>query len=142
MVSSKGSDLPMEDAVLFASVPGEEIEVCGVKGFGIKRGVTVITGGGYSGKSTLLDAVSAGIYNHIAGDGRELCITDETAVTISAEEARSVKRVNISPFIKWIPGRSVHSICMDFFKRFAGSCTCMRRQRHILGGSCFSSSIT
>lgn len=105
---SKGSDLPMEDAVLFASVPGEEIEVCGVKGFGIKRGVTVITGGGYSGKSTLLDAVSAGIYNHIAGDGRELCITDETAVTISAEEARSVKRVNISPFIKWIPGENPH----------------------------------
>lgn len=100
---AKGSDLPMEDAVPFMAVPGEEIEVCGVKGFGIKRGVTVITGGGYSGKSTLLDAVSAGIYNHALGDGRELCITDETAVTISAEEARSVKRVNISPFIKWLP---------------------------------------
>ncbi len=105
---AKGSDFPMEDAVPFLSVPEEEIEVCGVRGMGIKRGVTVITGGGYSGKSTLLDSISAGIYNHILGDGRELCITDETAVTISAEEARSVKRVNISPFIKWIPGGDAH----------------------------------
>lgn len=104
----KGSDLPMEGAVPFVAMPEEEIEVCGVKGLGIKRGVTVITGGGYSGKSTVLDAVSAGIYNHIQGDGRELCITDETAVTISAEEARSVKRVNISPFIKWLPGGDAH----------------------------------
>lgn len=105
---AKGSDLPMENAIPFLSVKEEEIEVCGVAGMGIKRGVTVITGGGYSGKSTLLDAVSAGIYNHILGDGRELCITDETAVTISAEEARSVKRVNISPFIKWLPGGDAH----------------------------------
>lgn len=110
---AKGSDLPMEDAVPFLSVPEEEIEVCGVRGMGIKRGVTVITGGGYSGKSTLLDAISAGIYNHILGDGRELCITDETAVTISAEEARSVKRVNISPFIKWLPGGDAHIFSTD-----------------------------
>ncbi len=105
---AKGSDLPMEGAVAFLAVPEEEIEVCGVRGLGIKRGVTVVTGGGYSGKSTLLDAISAGIYNHIRGDGRELCITDETAVTISAEETRSVKRVNISPFIKWLPGGDAH----------------------------------
>ncbi len=105
---AKGSDLPMEDAVPFSSTPEDEIEVCGVRGMGIRRGVTVITGGGYSGKSTLLDAISAGIYNHVPGDGRELCITDETAVTISAEEARSVKRVNISPFIKWLPGGDAH----------------------------------
>lgn len=105
---AKGSDLPMENAVPFLSTPEDEIEICGVRGMGIRRGVIVITGGGYSGKSTLLDAVSAGIYNHIPGDGRELCITDETAVTISAEEARSVKRVNISPFIKWLPGGDAH----------------------------------
>lgn len=110
---AKGSDLPMEDAVPFLSVPEEEIEVCGVRGMGIKRGVTVITGGGYSGKSTLLDSISAGIYNHVLGDGRELCITDETAVTISAEEARSIKRVNISPFIKWLPGGNTHIFSTD-----------------------------
>ena len=101
---SKGTDLPMENAVPFTSAPADEIEICGVRGMGIKRGVTVITGGGYSGKSTLLDAISAGIYDHRPGDGRELCITDDSAVTISAEDGRSVKNVNISPFIKWIPG--------------------------------------
>ncbi|MBR6579615.1 MAG: ATPase [Clostridia bacterium] len=99
----KGSDLPMLDAIPFKSTPEDEIEVCGVRGMGIKKGVTVITGGGYSGKSTLLDAISAGIYDHVLGDGRELCITDDSAVTISAEDGRSVKRVNISPFIKWLP---------------------------------------
>ena len=99
----KGSDLPMLAAIPFKSTPEDEIEVCGVRGMGIKKGVTVITGGGYSGKSTLLDAISAGIYDHVLGDGRELCITDASAVTISAEDGRSVKRVNISPFIKWLP---------------------------------------
>lgn len=100
-----GNDLPMQGAVPFVSVSDEEIEVCGVKGMGIKRGVTVITGGGYSGKSTLLEAISAGIYNHAWGDGRELCITDATAMGIVAEDGRSVKNVNIAPFIKWIPGQ-------------------------------------
>ena len=100
---AKGTDLPMLDAIPFKSTPNDEIEICGVRGMGIKKGVTVITGGGYSGKSTLLDAISAGIYDHALGDGRELCITDESAVTISAEDGRSVKHVNISPFIKWLP---------------------------------------
>ena len=80
---------------------------------GIKKGVTVITGGGYSGKSTLLDAISAGIYDHVIGDGRELCITDESAVTISAEDGRSVKHVNISPFIKWLPGGDTSDFSTD-----------------------------
>jgi predicted ABC-class ATPase len=100
---AKGTDLPMLDAIPFRSTPDDEIEVCGVRGMGIKKGVTVITGGGYSGKSTLLDAISAGICDHALGDGRELCITDESAVTISAEDGRSVKHVNISPFIQWLP---------------------------------------
>ena len=99
----KGTDLPMLDAIPFRSTPEDEIEVCGVRGMGIKRGVTVITGGGYSGKSTLLDAISAAIYDHALGDGRELCITDASAVAISAEDGRSVKHINISPFIKWLP---------------------------------------
>lgn len=101
---TKETNLPMLDAIPFKSTPDDEIEICGVRGMGIKKGVTVITGGGYSGKSTLLDAISAGVYDHTLGDGRELCITDESAVTISAEDGRSVKHVNISPFIKWLPG--------------------------------------
>ncbi len=99
-----GSDMPMQGALPFMATPEDEIEVCGVRGMGIKRGVTVITGGGYSGKSTLLEAILAGVYDHAWGDGRELCITDATAMGISAEDGRSIKNVNISPFIKWIPG--------------------------------------
>ena len=110
---AKGTDLPMLDAIPFRSTPDDEIEVCGVRGMGIKKGVTVITGGGYSGKSTLLDAISAGIYDHAIGDGRELCITDASAVTISAEDGRSVKHVNISPFIKWLPGGDTSDFSTD-----------------------------
>lgn len=110
---AKGTDLPMENAIPFRSTPNDEIEVCGVRGMGIRRGVTVITGGGYSGKSTLLDAISAGIYDYVLGDGRELCITDESAVTISAEDGRGVKHVNISPFIKWLPGGDTEDFSTD-----------------------------
>ena len=99
----KGTDNPLLNAVPFKSTPEDEIEVAGVKGMGIKKGVTIITGGGYSGKSTVLDAISSGIYDHISGDGRELVITDNTAMKISAEDGRSVKNVNIAPFIKWLP---------------------------------------
>lgn len=110
---AKGTDLPMPDAVPFRSAPDDEIEIFGVRGMGIRRGVTVITGGGYSGKSTLLDAISAGIYDHALGDGRELCITDDSAVTISAEDGRSAKHVNISPFIKWLPGGDTRDFSTD-----------------------------
>ena len=110
---AKGTDLPMQEAIPFKSTADDEIEVCGVRGMGIKKGVTVITGGGYSGKSTLLDAISAGIYDHVEGDGRELCITDGSAVTISAEDGRSVKHVNISPFIKWLPGGDTGDFSTD-----------------------------
>lgn len=110
---AKASDLPLTEAIPFCSTPNDEIEVCGVRGMAIRRGVTVITGGGYSGKSTLLDAISAGIYDHCLGDGRELCITDASAMTISAEDGRSVKSVNISPFIKWLPGGDTRDFSTD-----------------------------
>lgn len=110
---AKGTDLPMTDAIPFRSTPDDEIEVCGVRGMGIRKGVTVITGGGYSGKSTVLDAISAGIYDHAAGDGRELCIADGSAVTVSAEDGRSVKHVNIAPFIKWLPGGDTSDFSTD-----------------------------
>ncbi len=100
----KGSDFPMGNAIPFQSTKEDEVEIAGIKGMAFKKGVTVITGGGYSGKSTLLDALSAGIYNHIEGDGREYVITDNSAMKISAEDGRSVRHTNLSPFIKWIPG--------------------------------------
>ncbi len=110
---SKGTDLPMQGGVPFRSPAGDEIEVAGTRGMGIRRGVTVITGGGYSGKSTLIDAIAAGINNHALGDGRELCITDSTAATVCAEDGRAISHVNISPFIKGIPGADTRDFSTD-----------------------------
>ncbi len=74
-----------------------------VAGMGIPAGVTLIAGGGYHGKSTLLNALERGVYNHIPGDGRELVVTDEGAVKIRAEDGRAVSGVDISPFIGALP---------------------------------------
>lgn len=74
-----------------------------ILGMGIPRGITLIVGGGYHGKSTLLNAIQAGVYNHIPGDGREFVITDHRAVKIRAEDGRRVEKVNISPFVSNLP---------------------------------------
>jgi len=74
-----------------------------ITGMGIKKGVTLIVGGGYHGKTTLLKALERGIYNHIPGDGREFVITLEDAVKIRAEDGRRVEKVDISPFIENLP---------------------------------------
>jgi len=74
-----------------------------VTGMGIPVGVTLIVGGGYHGKSTLLNALERGVYNHIPGDGRELVVTTESAVKIRAEDGRAVTGVDISPFIGMLP---------------------------------------
>lgn len=105
---------PLEGALPFTSPEDMEVEICGLRGMGIKQGVTVITGGGYSGKSTLLDALNSAIYNHILGDGRELVITDQSAMEISAEEGRSITNINITPFIKWIPHGSAAQFSTDY----------------------------
>lgn len=94
---------PIVDAIPFISPDEDEIEIEGICGMGIRRGVTVITGGGYSGKSTLLDAIHMGIYNHISGDGREFVITDESAIKVSAEDGRCIHNVKLTPFIKKLP---------------------------------------
>ncbi len=75
-----------------------------VTGMGIPEGITLIVGGGYHGKSTLLQALERGIYNHVPGDGRELVVTHPDAVKIRAEDGRRVEKVNISPFIGDLPG--------------------------------------
>ena len=71
---------------------------------GIPCGITLIVGGGYHGKSTLLRALERGVYDHIAGDGREYVITDATAVKIRAEDGRSIRQADISAFINNLPG--------------------------------------
>lgn len=75
-----------------------------VSGMGIPQGVTLIIGGGYHGKSTLLDALSLGIYYHVPGDGREFVITAEDAVKIRAEDGRFIRDVDISSLLSNLPG--------------------------------------
>ena len=102
------SQSPLRDSVPFRS-PNEDRVTIGlphrgdVTGMGIRRGVTLIIGGGYHGKSTLLKALERGVYNHIAGDGRELVVTDESAVKVRAEDGRCVSRDDISLFINHLP---------------------------------------
>ncbi|TVP78198.1 MAG: ATPase, partial [Gemmatimonadales bacterium] len=92
----------------FRSPPSLEVELprpCGppVKGMGIPEGITLITGGGYHGKSTLLSALARGVWNHRPGDGRELVVTRPDAVALRAEDGRSVTAVDISAFIDGLP---------------------------------------
>ncbi len=85
-----------------------------VTGMGIPEGVTLIVGGGFHGKSTLLRALELGVYNHIPGDGRERVVTRSDAVKIRAEDGRSVVNVDISPFIGDLPyGRSTESFSTE-----------------------------
>ncbi|KAJ1994548.1 hypothetical protein GGI25_003103 [Coemansia spiralis] len=74
-----------------------------VTGMGIPCGITLISGGGFNGKSTLLHTIERGIYNHIPGDGRELVVTEATATKIRAEEGRFICNADIRPFIKNLP---------------------------------------
>lgn len=74
-----------------------------IKGMGIKKGITLIVGGGYHGKSTLLKALEVGVYNHIEGDGREFVITDKSALKVRAEDNRSIIKTDISLFIDTLP---------------------------------------
>ena len=111
-------DRPMQqDVISFQSPKSLSYEinlphVGRVQGMGIPTGVTLIVGGGFHGKSTLLNAIERGIYNHIPGDGRERVVTLEHAVKIRAEDGRSISHVNISPFINNLPfGRDTDSFC-------------------------------
>lgn len=74
-----------------------------ITGMGIPTGITLIVGGGFHGKSTLLRALELGVYNHVPGDGREFVVCEAGAAKIRAEDGRSVQQVNISPFVNNLP---------------------------------------
>lgn len=102
---------PLANSVPFVSPVSleEEIELANgekIKGMIIKSGITIIAGGGYSGKSTLLDSIELGIYNHIPGDGREYVITSANSLRTDSEDGRAVYNVNIRPFFNHIPNNS------------------------------------
>ncbi|CAH3028763.1 unnamed protein product [Porites evermanni] len=107
---SGADDCPMDknNVTLFKSPESMSVEfdlphAGKVTGMGIPRGVTLIVGGGFHGKSTLLNAIQVGVYNHVPGDGREFVCTDPTAFTIRAEDGRSIEKVDIRPFINNLP---------------------------------------
>lgn len=102
------SDLPMKEAVVFRSPETLRTEIRlphkgTITGMGIPEGITVIVGGGYHGKSTLLKALEQGVYNHIAGDGREYVVSRDHAMKIRAEDGRNVLHTDISMFINHLP---------------------------------------
>lgn len=102
------SDVPMKGAVPFTSPSSMERSFIlphkgEIKGMAVPEGITLIVGGGYHGKSTLLSAIQQGVYNHIEGDGREFVITEETAIKLRAEDGRSIRNVDISMFINDLP---------------------------------------
>eukprot|EP01084_Bolivina_argentea_P194752 334214_1 len=119
--SSGVSDKPMpaEEAVRFKSPESLNVEFNlpnrgMVKGMGIPKGITVIAGGGFHGKSTLLHALEVGIYDHVPEDGRELVVSEPTSCKIRAEDGRFISSVNISCFIDNLPfGRSTTCFSTD-----------------------------
>ena len=104
------SDRPLKGRNVIPFISPTELEVRlmapnrgQVAGMGIPEGVTIVVGGGYHGKSTLLAAVARGVYNHVPGDGREYVVSRADVVKIRAEDGRRVEKVNISPFISNLP---------------------------------------
>ncbi|MCC6093557.1 MAG: ABC-ATPase domain-containing protein [Eubacterium sp.] len=102
------SQRPLREAIPFRSPEEDRITIDlphhgPIQGMAIRKGITLIIGGGYHGKSTLLKALERGVYNHIAGDGREYVVTAENAVKIRAEDGRCVSRDDISLFINHLP---------------------------------------
>lgn len=102
------SQLPMKNATAFLAPDSLKITLQlphkgTITGMGIPKGITLIAGGGYHGKSTLLQALESGVYNHVAGDGREYVITDDTALKLRAEDGRRITNVDISLFINNLP---------------------------------------
>ena len=104
------SSRPMKNAIPFSAPESLRISMelphkGTLTGMGIPQGITLIVGGGYHGKSTLLNALELGVYNHIPGDGREYVITDCTAVKLRSEDGRFIKDVDISLFINDLPNQ-------------------------------------
>ncbi|KLV10301.1 MULTISPECIES: ABC-ATPase domain-containing protein [Photobacterium] len=102
------SELPMPDAIPFVSPESLAVELVAphrgkIRGMGVPKGITMIVGGGFHGKSTLLNAIESSVYDHIPGDGREYIVTDESATKIRAEDGRCVHQVDLTPYISNLP---------------------------------------
>jgi energy-coupling factor transporter ATP-binding protein EcfA2 len=102
------SEMPLENAVPFVAPDGLAVTLnaCGreIRGMGIPKGITVITGGAFHGKSTLLQALTRAVYPHVPGDGREGIVVDATALRVGVEDGRSVRGTDLSMFVRDLPG--------------------------------------
>lgn len=102
------SEMPLENAVPFNAPDGLAVTLnaCGreIRGMGIPKGITVITGGAFHGKSTLLQALTRAVYPHVPGDGREGIVVDATALRVGVEDGRSVRGTDLSMFVRDLPG--------------------------------------
>lgn len=113
------SSRPMKGSVEFTSPDSLRVSMelphkGSITGMGVPEGITLIVGGGYHGKSTLLTALELGVYDHIAGDGREYVITDNSALKLRSEDGRFIKDVDISMFINDLPNRKdTHSFSTE-----------------------------
>ncbi|EPB6521197.1 P-loop domain-containing protein [Vibrio parahaemolyticus] len=101
-------DLPMKEAVEFTAPESLQVTLHApnkgyITGLGIPKGITLIVGGGFHGKSTLLNAIERSIYDHIPGDGREYIVTNQKAMKIRAEDGRCVHHLNLSNYINHLP---------------------------------------
>lgn len=104
------SDKPMKEAKVFYAPESMRVTVKlphkgDLSGMAIKEGITLIVGGGYHGKSTLLNGLETGIYHHIKGDGREYIVSNETAFKVRAEDGRGISGTDISMFIRDLPNK-------------------------------------
>lgn len=111
---SGASSLPMKEAIPFIAPKENEVTLTlpfplkgqnKIVGLGLPQGITLIVGGGYHGKSTLLNALEMGVYDHRVGDGREYVLTQNDAVKIRSEDGRAVHHENISDFIQNLPNK-------------------------------------
>lgn len=105
---SGADDRPLDGAIPLEVPPALACELEAphagpLRGLGVRAGVTLIVGGGYHGKSTLLAALAQGVYDHIPGDGRERCVSVPGVVSIRAEDGRAVREVDLRPFIAALP---------------------------------------
>ncbi len=118
-------DRPLEGAIPFQAPDTLRVELEApnggrYSGLGIRNGITLIVGGGFHGKSTLLSAIELGVYDHVPGDGREAVVTEPSAVKIRAEDGRAVHAVDLSPYINNLPyGKSTK----DFSTELASGST-------------------
>ncbi len=133
------SEEPLETAVPFVSPERLRVTVpmedgTELSGMGIPRGITVITGAGFSGKTTLLEAIESGIYNHVPGDGREFVVAEQSLAVTNAEDGRYVANEDISLFFSEIPFQDIKNFTT---KHASGSISqAANIIEAIAGGSC------